>query len=137
VFGAGILAPVSRRWKGQISEIAKAWAQFEFLPEANHNTLAGIINPKNLHPDFIAIFLRCSSDYPRNQLRGDLTRKVFTSEGLNSEVIDAQGEIPLAQLWTCLHLGDYVSYYLAMTYGVDPTPVSAIESFKREMVAGG
>jgi glucose/mannose-6-phosphate isomerase len=137
VFGAGILAPVSRRWKGQISEIAKAWAQFEFLPEANHNTLAGIINPKNLHPDFIAIFLRCSSDHPRNQLRGDLTRKVFTSEGLNSEVIDAQGEIPLAQLWTCLHLGDYVSYYLAMTYGVDPTPVSAIESFKREMVAGG
>ena len=41
VIGAEILAPVARRWKGQISEVAKAWAQFEFLPEADHNTLAG------------------------------------------------------------------------------------------------
>jgi glucose/mannose-6-phosphate isomerase len=137
VFGAGILAPVSRRWKGQISEIAKAWAQFEFLPEADHNTLAGIINPKELHPNFISIFLRSPSDHPRNLLRGNLTRKIFTSEGLKTEVIDAKGDFPLAHLWTCLHFGDYVAYYLAMANGVDPTPVSAIESFKREMINTG
>ena len=41
VMGAGILAPVARRWKGQINEVAKAGANFEFLPEADHNTLAG------------------------------------------------------------------------------------------------
>ena len=137
VFGAGILAPVSRRWKGQISEIAKSWAQFEFLPEADHNTLAGIINPKKLHPSAISLFLRSSSDHPRNQLRGELTENAFKSEGLITEIIDAEGATPLEQLWTCLHLGDYVAYYLAMAYGVDPTPVSAIESFKREMVAAG
>ena len=137
VFGAGILAPVVRRWKGQISEIAKAWAQFEFLPEADHNTLAGIINPKKLHPSFITLFLRSSCEHPRNKLRIELTKKAFKSEGLITEVIDAQGETPLEQLWACLHLGDYVAYYLAMAYDVDPTPVSAIESFKREMVAAG
>jgi glucose/mannose-6-phosphate isomerase len=137
VFGAGILAPVSRRWKGQLSEIAKTWAQFEFLPEADHNTLAGIIYPKKLHPNFTTIFLRSHSDHPRNLLRGDLTRKIFMSEGLKTEVIDAQGGTPLAHLWTCLHFGDYVAYYLAMANGVDPTPVSAIESFKREMASAG
>jgi hypothetical protein len=36
-------------------------------------------------------------------------------------------------LWTCLHYGDYVAYYLAMSYDVDPTPVASIENFKREM----
>ena len=41
VFGSGILAPVARRWKGQLNEIAKAGANFDFLPEADHNTLAG------------------------------------------------------------------------------------------------
>ena len=46
VFGADLLAPVARRWKGQISEIAKAWGQYEDLPEADHNTLAGVINPE-------------------------------------------------------------------------------------------
>ena len=41
IFSADYLAPVARRWKGQISELAKAWAQYEYLPEADHNTLAG------------------------------------------------------------------------------------------------
>ncbi|MBE0695429.1 MAG: bifunctional phosphoglucose/phosphomannose isomerase, partial [Anaerolineaceae bacterium] len=42
VFAADDFLPVARRWKGQISEIAKAWGQFESLPEADHNSLAGL-----------------------------------------------------------------------------------------------
>ncbi|MBN1145774.1 MAG: bifunctional phosphoglucose/phosphomannose isomerase [Anaerolineales bacterium] len=137
VIGSGILAPVARRWKGQISEIAKAWAQFEALPEANHNTLAGILNPEELFAHSITLFLRAASNHPRNRLRSDLTRRAFMLEGLNGDFVDAQGETPLAQLWTCLHFGDYVSYYLAMAYGVDPTPVTAIESFKQELRTAG
>jgi len=137
VFGAGILAPVARRWKGQISEIAKAWAQFEFLPESDHNTLAGISNPENLFSSQMALFLQSPSDHPRNQLRSQLTRKAFMLAGMNTDFITARGDTPLAQLWTCLHFWDYVAYYLAMAYGVDPTPVAAIEDFKREMLAAG
>lgn len=137
VFGAGLLAPVSRRWKGQISELAKSWAQFEFLPEADHNTLAGVSNPGDLLESSIALFLRSASDHPRNRLRLELTRKTLMLEGLNTDIVDAQGNTPLENLWTCLHLGDYVAYYLAMAYGADPTPIPAIESFKREMLAAG
>jgi glucose/mannose-6-phosphate isomerase len=36
-----------------------------------------------------------------------------------------------------LHLGDYIAYYLAMAYQVDPTPVKMIESLKLEMKAAG
>jgi glucose/mannose-6-phosphate isomerase len=137
VMGAGILAPVARRWKGQISEVAKAWGQFEFLPEADHNTLAGILNPEELLSRLMVLFLRAPSDHPRNQLRNELTRKAFMLEGINTDFIDAQGDTPLAQLWTALHFGDYMAYYLAMSYGVDPTPVESIEGFKREMKAAG
>ncbi len=137
VFGAGILAPVARRWKGQMSEIAKAWAQFEFLPESDHNTLAGVMNPNKLHQNFLVLFLRSPSDHPRNHQRIDLTGKIFTQEGLKTQFIDARGDTRLAHLWTSLNLGDYVAYYLAMAYNVDPTPVSAIENFKREMAAAG
>ncbi|MBN2550052.1 MAG: bifunctional phosphoglucose/phosphomannose isomerase [Anaerolineales bacterium] len=137
VFGAGLLAPVSRRWKGQISELAKSWAQFEFLPEADHNTLAGVSYPGDLLEHSIALFLRSASDHPRNRLRLELTRKTLMLEGLNTDMIDAQGNTPLENLWTCLQLGDYVAYYLAMAYSADPTPIPAIESFKREMLAAG
>jgi glucose/mannose-6-phosphate isomerase len=137
VFGSGILAPVARRWKCQINELAKAWAQFEFLPEADHNTLAGLLNPDENLARTMALFLCGPADHPRNRLRSDLTRKVFMLEGLSTDSFDARGDTPLANQWTTLHFGDYTAYYLAMTYGVDPTPVSALETLKQELRAAG
>ncbi|MEW6400396.1 MAG: bifunctional phosphoglucose/phosphomannose isomerase [Chloroflexota bacterium] len=134
VMGAGILAPVARRWKGQINEVAKAVANFEFLPEADHNALAGIINPTDLlMPRTMTLFLRAPSDHPRNRLRSDLTRQAFMVEGLNTDVIDARGENSIAHMWTLILFGDYMAYYLAMAYGVDPTPVEALVHFKEAM----
>lgn len=133
VIGSGVLAPVARRWKGQCSEVAKAWAQFEYLPESDHNTLAGINDPENLLTQMMVIFLRSGSDHPHNYLRAELTRKSFMLEGLGTDMVEASGDSPLAHLWTTLHFGDYVAYYLAMSYEVDPTPVATIENFKAEM----
>jgi glucose/mannose-6-phosphate isomerase len=133
IFGADILEPVARRWKGQINELAKTWAQFEFLPEADHNTLAGLVNPEDNLMKTMALFLRAPSYHPRNLLRTNLTKKNFMLEGPNTDFVDAQGEGRLAHQWTALHFGDYTAYYLAMCYGVDPTPVEALEAFKREM----
>ena len=133
VFGAGILAPVARRWKGQVSELAKAWAQFEALPESDHNTLAGCLYPPKVISRSVALFLRSPSDHPRNALRIDITKRVLMLEGMGTDFVDAQGQTRLENLWTLLHLGDYVGYYLAMCYDVDPTPVEALQSLKQEL----
>jgi glucose/mannose-6-phosphate isomerase len=134
VYGSGILAPVARRWKGQVNELAKAGAGFEFLPEADHNALAGLENPEVLMKT-MTLFLRAPSDHPRNHLRADLTRHGFMVAGLNTDVYNANGESRLAHLWTALHFGDYMAYYLAMAYGVDPTPVDALQNMKTALKA--
>jgi glucose/mannose-6-phosphate isomerase len=134
IMGSGLLTTVARRWKGQISEVAKAGANFEFLPEADHNTLAGTMNPEEvLNPHTMTLFLRAPSDHPRNRLRSDLTRKAFMLEGMNTDYIDARGDTPLAHMWTLILFGDYMAYYLAMGYGVDPTPIKALVDFKQAM----
>jgi glucose/mannose-6-phosphate isomerase len=133
VFGADVLEPVARRWKTQINEVAKAWAQFEMLPEADHNALAGLQQPEAALPSAIALFLRASSYHPRNLLRSDLTKQAYMLEGLNTDFMDAQGDSPLAQQWTALHLGDYIAFYLAMLYEIDPTPIDALQEFKQEL----
>jgi glucose/mannose-6-phosphate isomerase len=133
VVGAEFLSPVARRWKGQMSEVAKAWGQFEFLPELDHNALAGTQHPQSQLNNMMAIFLRAPSLHPRNRLRVDLTKKTFMLQGIGTDFVDAQGVNRLAQQWTALHFGDYVSYYLAMAYGVDPTPIEIIEGFKQEL----
>jgi glucose/mannose-6-phosphate isomerase len=135
VIGADFLAPVARRWKSQISEIGKAWAQFEDLPEVDHNTLAGLVFPEDMLAQTMALFLRAPSYHPRNMLRTDLTKAAFMVEGLNTDFIDGQGDTPLAQQWTALHLGDYTAFYLAMAYEIDPTPIPTIEMFKQQMAS--
>jgi glucose/mannose-6-phosphate isomerase len=135
VMGAGLLAPVARRWKAQVNELAKTWAQFDYLPEADHNTVAGIACPEELLTRMMALFLRSGSDQPRNRLRLDLTRQIFMMEGVNTDFYDAQGDTPLAHLWTALHFGDYQAYYLAMAYGADPSQIPAIDALKKEMGA--
>jgi glucose/mannose-6-phosphate isomerase len=134
VFGAGLLAPVARRMKTQLNEIAKAGANFEFIPEADHNTLAGTMHPEEvLMPHTMNLFLRAPSDHPRNRKRLDLTKQAFMLEGLNTDFLDARGSSPLAHIWTMILFGDYMAYYLAMGYGVDPTPIQALVSFKEAM----
>ena len=134
LMGSGLLSVVARRWKGQLNEVAKAGANFEFLPEADHNTLAGTMNPQEtLNAHTMTIFLCAPSDHPRNRLRSDLTRKAFMLEGLNTDLVEARGKSPLAHMWTMILFGDYMAYYLAMGYGVDPTPIQALVDFKQAM----
>jgi glucose/mannose-6-phosphate isomerase len=135
VLGSGLLAPVARRWKGQISELAKAWGQFEALPEADHNTLAGTQNPEEPLSHMFAVFLDAPSDHVRNRLRSEITRRGFMVEGINTDTYRAEGDTPLAHLWTALHFGDYAAYYLAMLYQADPTPVTVMENLKQELAS--
>ena len=133
IFGSGFMMPVARRWKCQINEVAKAVASFEFLPEADHNTLAGICNPENALDHEIAVFLQASKDYVRNQRRVLETRQVMLQEGLNTDIIEARGSSKLAQMWTTILFGDYISYYLAMLYDIDPTAIEPIWALKDAM----
>ena len=134
VYGSGILAPVARRWKTQLNELAKAGAGFEFLPEADHNALAGLVNPESLMQT-MTLFLCSPSDHPCNRLRADLTRHEFMLAGMNTDVYHANGESRLAHLWTALHFGDYLAYYLAMAYGMDPMPDETLQNLKAALKA--
>lgn len=132
-FGAGVLAPVARRWRSQVNELAKAPAQFEEIPEADHNVVAGTAGPESLLGKTMAVFLRASLDQPSLTRRVEATRHVLMVEGFNTDLIDGEGESLLGQQWTCLHYGDYAAYYLAIAYGIDPTPIPAIENLKDEL----
>jgi glucose/mannose-6-phosphate isomerase len=133
IFGSGFMGTVARRWKGQISENAKAWAQFEELPEMNHNSVVGAENPEALVSKCMVVFLESDFDHPRNKIRSAVTRELLMTAGFNTDAIHGAGPTALAQLLTSLHYGDYVSYYLAMAYGADPTPIGPINVLKERL----
>jgi glucose/mannose-6-phosphate isomerase len=133
VFASDYLAPVARRWKGQISEVAKAWGQFEELPELDHNSVVGTMYPEALVTKFMVLFLRSTHNHPRNRRRAEVTREIYMTAGFNTDEIEASGQSPLAHMLTALHFGDYTAYYLAMGYGVDPGPIPQIDYLKEQL----
>lgn len=136
LIGTEQLAPVAKRWKTQINQLAKAGANFEIIPEATHNTLVASVNPNpTLNAHTMTLFLRAPGDHPRDRLRSDLMRQSFMLDGLNTDVIDARGESLIAHLWTLLLFGDYMAYYLAMAYGADPSEEEAFVNLKSALAS--
>jgi glucose/mannose-6-phosphate isomerase len=131
VYGAGPLIEVAHRWKTQLNESSKVWAFHEELPEIHHNAIIGYALPKNIARDTAVVFLH-SDDlvHLRVQLRYDFTRDLLARSNVESLTVEARGVSALAQLMSLVFFGDYVSGYLALLYGVDPTPTTVIDELK-------
>jgi glucose/mannose-6-phosphate isomerase len=81
----------------------------------------------------MAIFLQSSLERPENQERITETRQIMMCEGINTDLVQVKGHTRLEQMWNGILLGDYVAYYLAMCYEVDPTPIPSIMALKESM----
>ena len=134
IWGADHLAPVAQYWKIQLNRIAKTPAHCEILPEGDHHALAGVSQPAGMLAHTMNLFLRGRSYHPRNALRANLTKERLMLEGLGTDFFNARGETRLAQMWTALHFGDYLAYYLALAYGLNPSPVGPVEEMKARLL---
>jgi len=130
VYGAGFLAPVARRWKGQFNENSKNWAIWEELPELNHNAVVGFGLPDGVRERASVILLRSQLDHPRVQVRWEVTKELLLREGVMVDEAWGQGKSRLTQMLSLIHFGDYVSLYLATLNEADPTPVPPIDYLK-------
>jgi glucose/mannose-6-phosphate isomerase len=133
VYGAGFLAAAANRWKTQFNENSKHWAFFEVLPELNHNAVVGFGIPQEMQERANVLMLRSNMDHPRVQARWKVTRELLAREGVAVRELEGRGESALAQMLSLIHLGDYVSFYLAMVNDADPTPVETIAFLKRRL----
>src|SRR5207249_1047401 len=134
VYGAGGLIDVGRRWKTQLNESAKVWAFFEELPEAQHNAIVALGLPEVVVGAATAVLLRSDSlDHPRVALRYDLMRRLLADAGIDAIEVVGQGKNALAQMLSLTLLGDFAAAYLALLYGVDPTPTVVIDELKASL----
>ncbi len=133
VYGAEHLSEVARRWKGQFNENAKTWAFFDVMPELCHNSVVGYPAPSDLPQHVHVIMLTSSLNHSRVQMRFDIVRTLLQRNGFSFDVIEARGHSKLAQVLSTVHFGDYVAYYLAMLYEVNPWSIGNIEFVKNRL----
>jgi glucose/mannose-6-phosphate isomerase len=123
---------VAMIWKIKLNENAKTPAFWNFFPELNHNELVGYTNPQG---KFFIIMLKDDTDNPKNIKRYDATETLLKEIGIESEVINMEGENVFLKMFSSINLADWASYYLALEYGQDPTPVDLVEKLKKILAA--
>ena len=133
VEGAGFMAAVARRWKTQLNENSNSVASAEELPEATHNTVVGYEQPDTLRDHNFHVFLASTLDNPRNRRRARLSAEMLDTVGGTHQKVVFDQETRLAQACAAIALGDYVSFYLALLYGVDPSATPALTLVKETL----
>jgi glucose/mannose-6-phosphate isomerase len=137
VEGSGALAAVARRWKTQLNENAHSIAAAEELPEAMHNAVVGYDQPDTLHDHQYFVFLRSEIDSPRNAFRSSLSVELLNSVRITNQTVTLEGSGRFATACAAVTLGDYVSTYLALLYGVDPSATPVLTHVKERMADFG
>jgi glucose/mannose-6-phosphate isomerase len=132
---AEALAPVAYRWRTQVNENAKSWAVADELPEMNHNAPLGYGAPGAVVPSMHVVLMRHTAMHPRTQRRVELTLEQMQAAGVPAELLDVPGPSVLAQMLWAIQLGDFVSYYLGLLNGVDPSEVRALDWMKARLAS--
>lgn len=121
---------VAVRFRQQINENSKMLCWHHVLPEMNHNELVGWTEQ---HPEAVVLMFRCEDDFYRTQKRMEITRDVVKKYGARYMEMAAQGETQLQRSLYLLHLGDWVSWYIAEIKNIDATEVRVIDFLKNEL----
>lgn len=125
------LVAVAKRYQNQFNENSKTFAEAAALPEAGHNLIVGTeyAVPEKL----VVLYLESKYGFSRNVARKKILEKVFSQKDIPFIPLSVKSNSPLAEQLLLLHFGDLLSFYLAGVYGVDPTPVEAINLLKSEL----
>lgn len=125
--------PVSYRWRTQLAENSKSLSSNHVFPELTHNEIVGWDFPKELLDYFTVIILRDKGDNPRIAKRMDITASIIKQKAKNVIEVFSEGDELLSRIFSLIYIGDFVSFYLAILNGIDPTPVDKITYLKKKL----
>lgn len=132
IYSGSRMAPVGYKWKISFNENSKNLAFCNELPEFNHNEFIGWTS----HPvdkPFVVFDLISGFEHPQILRRFEVSDRLLSGQRPKSIPIELHGESVIAQmLWGCI-FADFISIYLAILNGVDPTQVDLIEKLKQEL----
>ncbi len=133
LLGSEDVRSVLRRFKNELNENSKMPAFYYTLPEGYHDDIEGLkMLGKLTHPQ--TLYLRDKDESDGQRRTRERLYSLVSELGLPSVLeIEATGQNKLSRLLTAIMLGDYISVYLALLRGVDPSDLTLIPKFREVM----
>lgn len=132
IWGGPLLSAAAYKWKISLNENAKNVAFWNEWPEFNHNEFIGW-SSHPIEKVFGVVELVSKFEHERIQQRYDVSNRLLSGKLPKPYVIHVEGESRLQELLWATLLGDFVSLYLAILNGNNPTPVKLVEKLKTEL----
>lgn len=133
-YSGPLLFPAANKWKICMNENAKNTAWTNYYPEFNHNEFMGWSSHPVEKP-FAVVEIRSNLEHERVQKRFVVSERLLSGKRPAPIVVEPVGDTVLKQLLWGIAMGDFVSVYLALLNGVNPTPVDLVEKLKHELDA--
>ncbi|MDD5383060.1 MAG: bifunctional phosphoglucose/phosphomannose isomerase [Candidatus Margulisbacteria bacterium] len=130
---SGTTEAAGLRLKTQFNENSKVTALFNVFPELDHNEIVNLSVLKREEHNFALVILRDDGDAERIKKRIEITKSLLVKQLGGANEIAAQGKSVLARILSLIYFGDFLSVYLAVARGLDPTPVEIIARLKKEL----
>lgn len=137
IYGFRFYRSVAQRFKQQFNENSKIPARYEVFPELNHNEVVGWEEAGDIAKYFSAIIIRDENEDEEIRSRIEVTKENVLKDLAGIYEIWSKGESRLAKMLSTLLIGDFISVYLAILRGIDPTPVKTIDLIKRKLAETG
>lgn len=130
IYTSDRMESVAMRFRQQVNENSKFLAWHHVIPEMNHNELVGW---RDTYDNLAVVYFRNKDDFHRNAVRMDINKEVISKYTNTIIEIYSKGQSLVEKSIYLVHLGDWVSWYLAQLRGVDALEVNVIDHLKGEL----
>lgn len=117
--------------RNQLNETSKSFSAFEDIPELNHHLMEGLKYPSD--KKLKALFLESELYSPIHSKRVKLTQDVMGKNNIDFVIYKPDGSSSLSQVLTTLSFGGYLTLYLGLLYGEDPSLIPWVDYFKQQL----
>jgi len=123
--------PIGLKWKTDINENTKIMAFHNVFSEFNHNELNGF---SKLIANFAVIIISDENESLKMRKRIDVVKTIIKKQGVKVQEIVLKGNNYLFKMFAGITIGLWISYFLALSYNTDPTPVYLIDELKKQLM---
>jgi len=124
---------VGYRFKSQLNENSKLHAFHNEVPEMNHNEIIGWESYKEKIFHSKIVIIADDVYHPKIQKRFDILKEIFSKTGVEIIYLKSNEENFKVRLLDLIYLGDWISYYLGVLRGFDPSEIDNIQTLKEKL----
>ena len=130
IYTSGNNEGLAIRFRQQLNENGKLLCWHHVLPEMNHNELVAWVAPQ---PQLAVMFFRFSDEYQRTTHRIEFCKKIIAKFCPTIIEMEAKGDSIIERSFYLIHLGDWISCFVADLKKVDAMDISVIADLKKEL----